>query len=223
MKENTLCAFQRAAEAGVWGIELDLRFTADLEPIVFHDANLFRLYGRYQNICELSHGEIKSSFPDIPSLYDVIERFGSKIHLMIEVKQQQWPDPVQQVSRLKKILHGLVPGKDFHFLCLHPEALEPLGQYAQNAWLAISEYWPALRSRWVKHRRWGGLCGHYLLIGNDTIKSLHRNGQKVGTGYVQSRNCLFREINRGVDWIFSNDAVHLQSIVDDCLNGRTNG
>ena len=34
------------------------------------------------------------------------------------------------------------------------------------------------------------------------LRKHHRNGRKIGTGYVRSRNCLFRELNRGVDWIF---------------------
>ena len=32
------------------------------------------------------------------------------------------------------------------------------------------------------------------------------------TGFISSKNCLFRELNRSVDWIFSNDAVKIQKI-----------
>jgi glycerophosphoryl diester phosphodiesterase len=54
-------------------------------------------------------------------------------------------------------------------------------------------------------------------------------GQKVGTAYPASRNCLFREINRGVDYIFSNNAGELQAILKEaraavfdrtCASGR---
>jgi glycerophosphoryl diester phosphodiesterase len=34
---------------------------------------------------------------------------------------------------------------------------------------------------------------------------------------VASRNCLFRELNRGIRWIFSNDAVRIQKIRDHYL------
>jgi len=37
-------------------------------------------------------------------------------------------------------------------------------------------------------------------------------GQKVGTGYPDSRNCMSRELNRGVNWLFSNDAGRLEQI-----------
>ena len=38
-------------------------------------------------------------------------------------------------------------------------------------------------------------------------------GQEVGTGMIASKRCLFREINRGVKWIFSNSAVELQAVL----------
>jgi glycerophosphoryl diester phosphodiesterase len=41
--------------------------------------------------------------------------------------------------------------------------------------------------------------------------------QKMGTGYIGSKNCLFRELNRGIEWIFSNNAADLQKIVQHLL------
>jgi glycerophosphoryl diester phosphodiesterase len=67
-------------------------------------------------------------------------------------------------------------------------------------------------------RKMGGLAGHYFLL-NKSILSKHRGcGQKVGTGYPRSKNCLFREINRGVEWIFSNNAAELQAIVRQVID-----
>ena len=40
----------------------------------------------------------------------------------------------------------------------------------------------------------------------------------MGTGFIHSRNALFRELNRGIEWIFSNRAVHIQGIVDRYIN-----
>jgi len=37
--------------------------------------------------------------------------------------------------------------------------------------------------------------------------------KKIGVGYPKSKNNLFREINRGVEWIFSNDAVEVSGIL----------
>jgi glycerophosphoryl diester phosphodiesterase len=60
----------------------------------------------------------------------------------------------------------------------------------------------------------GGLTGHYLLLG-DSLKQRHElHGQRVGTGFPNSRNSLFRELHREVEWIFSNDAVKLQAVLE---------
>ncbi len=216
--ENSLAAFDRAAKAGVWGIELDIRFSADGEPMVFHDASLSRVYGKTQPIAQLPCSEIKRRFPDIPTLAEVVRRFGHKVHLMIEIKEQPWPRPSRQNGRIQEILSPLEPARDFHLLCLHPRALMPVKGFPPHANVAISEYWPELRSRWTKRRPWGGFCGHFLLLRSGVIAALHQKGQKVGTGYVRSRNALFREINRGVDWIFSNEAVYMQQLVNACLS-----
>ena len=52
-----------------------------------------------------------------------------------------------------------------------------------------------------------------LLLNNKKLAKHRKRGQQVGTGYPGSKNCLFREINRGVEWIFSNNASELQSII----------
>jgi len=63
----------------------------------------------------------------------------------------------------------------------------------------------------------GGLSGHFYLV-NNAVKQRHESaGQRVGTGFISSKNCLFRELNRGIEWIFSNDAVRIQEIRDRYL------
>jgi len=44
----------------------------------------------------------------------------------------------------------------------------------------------------------------------------------LATGYVNSKNCLFREVNRGVEWTFSDNAVELQKIVNRLLSQPLN-
>jgi glycerophosphoryl diester phosphodiesterase len=60
---------------------------------------------------------------------------------------------------------------------------------------------------------YGGVAGHYALVSDTAIWRLHASGLKVGTGYPRSRSCLFREIRRGVDWIFSNHAAEVRQLI----------
>ena len=102
--ENTLPAFDRAVAAGVWGLELDLRWTRDLVPVVFHDADTGRLFKRCIRIADLSMDRIRQQFPLIPTLAEVIARYGSRQHLMLEVKREAYPRPAVQSRRLKQML-----------------------------------------------------------------------------------------------------------------------
>ncbi len=213
--ENTLAAFERAADAGVWGLEMDIRWTRDAQPVVFHDADLHRLHGCREPVAALSLDELKSRFPAIPSLGEVIARFGKKRHLMIEIKQQSRPDDHIQEQRLMAALRHLEPVRDFHLLALQPATLRHFSGVPSQARVAVCDGWPGGHSRWVRRHHWGGVCGHYLLMPGTVVQSHHLLDQRVGTGYVRSRNCLFRELNRGIDWIFSNHAVALQKILDN--------
>ena len=62
-------------------------------------------------------------------------------------------------------------------------------------------------------KKYAGLGGHYLLLDKKLVEEHLACGQKIGVGYPKSKNNLFREINRGVEWVFCNDAVGLSNIL----------
>jgi glycerophosphoryl diester phosphodiesterase len=218
--ENTLAAFDQAAGAGVWGLEMDIRWTRDRIPVVFHDSDLNRLYGRAESIAAISLNKLQRQYPAIPTLVEVVERFGKKIHLMIEVKQQSWPNVRVQEQCLEETLQSLEPVRDFHLLTLDATHLQSFSRLPARARVAVAEGWPGSASQWVRRHDWGGVCGHYLLVGKTMMGQHHKNGQQVGTGFIESRGCLFRELNRGIDWIFSNNAVDLQTAIGSSQRDR---
>lgn len=216
--ENTLAAFEKAEAAGVWGIECDVRWTNDNIPVIFHDPDLLRLYGQPTDISLVSYKELHARCPLIPSLETVVNRFGGRVHLMIEIKKTRngvsTATIKRRYDRLQEVLSPLQPMKDFHLMTLHPQALEPVDRIPREAFAAIAYDLPKRLSAWVSQNGWGGICGHYLLISPSRVREHQQRGQRVGTGYAASRNVLFREINRGVDWIFSNNAVAMQRVLN---------
>lgn len=62
------------------------------------------------------------------------------------------------------------------------------------------------------------VCGHYLLLNAQLVAQHRAKGQKIGTGFATSRFCFYREVNRGVDWIFTNHALKLCGIRDQLLS-----
>ena len=66
--ENTLAAFDAAVAAGVWGIEFDIRWTKDLQPVVIHDAGLQRVFGVPLTVAEATRAELRPRCPHVPFL-----------------------------------------------------------------------------------------------------------------------------------------------------------
>jgi glycerophosphoryl diester phosphodiesterase len=217
LRENTLAAFDSAVESGVWGIEFDIRWTRDLQPVVCHDANLQRVFGFTLEIGDTSLAELRSACPLVPSLEEVIQRYGKRVHLMAEIKEEVYPDPLRQNRILHGIFQALRPQTDFHILSLSSRMFGLIDFVPKTACLPVAQLNLSRLSRSAAQDRMAGVAGHYLFVTSKTIRRHHVLGQQVATGYIGSQNCLFREINRGVDWIFSNRGAGIQAILNDCL------
>jgi len=215
--ENTLAAFDLIKEKGIWGIELDIRWTKDLLPVVFHDKNLKRLFKSDLELSKITRDDLKTKFPAVPSLAEVIIRYGGKLHLMVEIKEEVYPDPVYQNQVLKDIFSTLEPEKDFHFISLSPDMFKLIDFVPATTFLPIAQLNVRQLSEISIQENYGGLLGHYLFLTKSYLIKHQMQNQMVGTGYIKSRNSLFRELNRGVEWVFSNNAIEIQSIRDSCL------
>ncbi|HAT9008000.1 TPA: glycerophosphodiester phosphodiesterase, partial [Legionella pneumophila subsp. pneumophila] len=42
--------------------------------------------------------------------------------------------------------------------------------------------------------------------------------QHFGVGFVDSKNSLYRELNRGVKWLFTNEAININQYLNDLKN-----
>ena len=212
--ENTLSAFDHALETeGIWGIELDFRWTKDLHPVVAHDPDLLRLFGSNLKISETTLAELKQYCPQVPTLEEVLLRYGGKLHLMVEAKEEHYPQPEKQNMILKDLFAPLKPREDFHLLSLDPEMLVLVKFVDTSAKIPVAVFNAKTLSKISLNEKYAGLGGHYLLLHKKIVKQHLDCGQKIGVGYPKSKNNLFREINRGVEWIFCNDAVEVSGIL----------
>jgi len=211
--ENTRSAFDRACDAEVWGLEFDIRWTKDLHPVVIHDPDFKRVFNVDLKVGDIKLEVLRARCPQVPLLSEVLQNYGRKLHLMVEIKAETYPDPNRQNQILEDCFATLQPRTDYHLISLAPEMFELITFVPASTFMPIA-MWDITRfSNLALEREMRGLAGHYFLL-NHSILSKHRaSGQKVGTGYPRSKNCLFREINRGVEWIFSNNAAELQAIV----------
>lgn len=95
--ENTLPSFQKALDAGVTRVELDLHLSADHQLMVIHDPTLKRTTGRRGKVAqhraaELIQLDARLALPSwtdacpIPSLEQLFNTFPQLEHYQLEVK-----------------------------------------------------------------------------------------------------------------------------------------
>ena len=212
VRENTLSAFDAAA--GVWGLECDIRWTRDLQPVVAHDADLMRVFGQAGSIADIELDALRARLPQVPTLDEFIRRYAPRHHLMLELKAEVYPEPRVQRARLARLLGDLHPGRDFHILALDTRLFEHVQTLPATCWLPVARTNLAAMSAFALRHGCAGLAGPYALMTRRRIRLHHRAGQRIGVGFPAHRNVLRRELARGVDWIFSNHARDLQTMVD---------
>ena len=88
--ENSLAAFKAACAAG-YGIELDVRLSADGEAVVFHDETLERMtaesgLAEERTADELAGLRLLGSTQFIPALADALAVIGDRTPVLVELK-----------------------------------------------------------------------------------------------------------------------------------------
>ncbi len=203
--ENTQAAFSQAVALGCWGIELDIHATRDGVWVVNHDATLKRLWRHDKAIKALSFQELRTLVPDIPTLKEVITTHQN-VHFFIEIKE-----PAQNYHHLAELLSSLSAADDYHLLVLDAKLAFELAQvFVPAAILLVATHInTAYFCRLSMDAKFGGVLGHYLLLTQAKIRALKAANQQVGVGFIDSKNSLYREINRGMLWVFSNNVQAL--------------
>lgn len=88
--ENSRESIFHAVQNGL-GVEIDVRFTKDYIPIVFHDNNLKRLCGIEDYLSNINYNDLKSfklrNNEKLPTLEEILSIIDGKIPLLIEFKK----------------------------------------------------------------------------------------------------------------------------------------
>ncbi len=89
--ENSLSAFRAAVDAG-FGIELDVRLSADGVLVVFHDDTLKRVCGDERRVIDLTAEELSKisllgSADTVPTFAEVLSLVDGKVPLLVEIKE----------------------------------------------------------------------------------------------------------------------------------------
>lgn len=150
--ENSMEAFILAAAKG-YGIETDLRLTADGEIVLFHDNTLKRMCGIEKNVDEFTLEELRNfglggTDHKIPTLKEFLNMVDGRVMLVLELK---------------------CTDKDCEKLCI--KANEILSKYKGD--YCIESFYPGA-VRWYKNNRKDIMRGQLAMPykGNDTLKKI---------------------------------------------------
>lgn len=211
VRENTFAAFDPVVAAGVGAIEFDIRYTRDDEPVVLHDSTLKRVFGRRTRIDALTWRALKAELPEIPHLAEMIERYSGRSHLMIELKTR---GSERAETRLRDWLSRLEPGAMFHVLSLDPTLFAALADLPSRAFIPVAKSnWRPIRD-WARHHECGGAAGFFAQIRSADIAHARAHDRFIGSGFIRRRGVMLREIGRDVPWIFTNQPLALQRLLE---------
>ena len=225
--ENTLAAFDRCIKNEfVYGIEFDIRWTKDLTPVVFHDIDAQRVFNSKIKISDLSLEELKIKLPLIPTLEEVVSKYGGKIHFMIELKNdesfnERSPQEMEtQFKKISKLLEGLTAKKDYHIMTFHTELFKYLKTTPSDCFLPIVQWSLSSAFNDIVAKNYGGVTSHYLLFTKYYRKLFNEKKIPVGIGYVDSINNFKIQCHNEITWMFTNKPLLISNFLKQHLKGK---
>jgi glycerophosphoryl diester phosphodiesterase len=118
--ENTMAAFRRALELEVDGIELDVHLSKDGVPVVIHDDTVDRTTDGTGAVADMTVGELQSldagGGEPVPTLGQVLDLIGDRVHLDIEVKANEAGEAVVALLEGRKDTRWLISSFDWNVL-----------------------------------------------------------------------------------------------------------
>jgi len=89
--ENTIASFKKALRYGATGLEFDVRRCADGRLVVIHDETIDRTTNGRGRVADFTYEELRrfdaGSGEPVPLLADILDEFGARCLLNIELKE----------------------------------------------------------------------------------------------------------------------------------------
>lgn len=217
--ENTMVAFEAAADAGAQMIELDVTLTTDGKLVCIHDDTLTRTTDGEGFVCHHSMEELRKldagqwfggEPQPVPMLDEVLDAFVGRVDLNIEIKpffplsrsaemQAALKALVAEITERQAEAQILLSSSNFFML----EFIRDIGPEIRIALIyrrPLTDYDPRYVCR--KLRAWS-LHPYYRQLGPDLLHELQEDGVKVFPYTIDERSLMRRMLDNGVDGMFT--------------------
>ncbi|MDR2628022.1 MAG: glycerophosphodiester phosphodiesterase [Dysgonamonadaceae bacterium] len=209
--ENSLAALDKAAEAGFYGSEFDVRFTSDRVPVIHHDAKIQGLtiettpYSQIKNF-KLKNGET------LPTLWQYLDRGkGKNIQLILEFKSFD----LEAIAFVVTMVKEMEMEKQVEYLSFDPPVCREIIRLSPSSPVTLlltgsGKYPPA------KLKEWGftGIdCEQGFLRQNPQwISDVRAEGLTINVWTVNDPAQMMEFLLQEVDFITTDKPLLLQQI-----------
>jgi glycerophosphoryl diester phosphodiesterase len=106
--ENSLDGIRFADASGADSVEIDVRLTADSEPVLMHDTTLWRTTRTARRLDRMTLAEVRrlrlrGSDQMVPTLAEALDALGSRLSVAIDVKDPRAADAVLAEVRNQRL------------------------------------------------------------------------------------------------------------------------
>jgi glycerophosphoryl diester phosphodiesterase len=223
--ENTLPAFAQALAKGADWIELDLTLSADGQAVVSHDDTLWRRARRRARVDqlraeELAHVDVSHGFPGfsgtgLPSLSEVLDRFGKQVSFYLELKSHGGGRRDPRNRALLDAVLNLVPRRSRHALAsFDPGLVRGALEEGRRAVLILKD--PRALYRLDGSEREGLLAvsARHNVLSPGFVQRVQRSGAALWTWTVDGEAAIRGAWERGARGFCCNDVAQARAILD---------
>ena len=227
--ENTMLSFQKAAELGVDGIELDVHLTKDGELAVIHDESVNRACpGAAGKIKDLTLAELRqldasylytgqfgvNRIPTLREYFDFVKDLPLVTNIELKTNIYAYEGIEQKTAaliRAYRLEDRVIISSFNHYSVLRMQALAPELKYG-----LLSESWLVEAGAYC--RRLGVQCYHPLR-GNlipELVRDLKDHGLEINTFTVNEEEEVRRFYSLGIDGIIGNYPDMTKRVLAEC-------
>lgn len=232
--ENTLAAFQEAVNIKADMIELDVTLSRDGEVVVIHDDTLDRTTNGHGAVCNYTYRELlafnagyterffdKFNNEKIPTLEQVLQKFGKNILINIELKDLQNKElRTELTKKVIKLVEENNLEKSVLISSFNYEMLKIV--HDSNARIAIGvlsdkQLSPKVACKLVKNLNAVTYNPNASMLNKNLVNALHRNKIMILAWFKtkdDNETSIKKALKYNVDGIFTNYPDLLKKIIE---------
>jgi glycerophosphoryl diester phosphodiesterase len=208
--QNTEAAFALAVYQGADMIETDLHLCADGAVPLVHDGEIGG-----KEIGALTLDALRQLLPDVPTLEQTLDRFGSRIAFNLELKKgriRPYPGLARRALdevRKRDLLDRTLFSSFYDPVLAELRELEP----AARIGVLVSRRFPAGIFERAARVRADAIHPELSMTTRELVQEAHARGYRVHVYTVDEQADLERLLRWGVDGIFTNLPERLRAIL----------